>query len=123
MESKYLDQIRNITAEDDVERAKKIADIVMSTNESISATPNFAKEVRTVLIILIVSEGFSAHLYHNVMSMSWVQKQLFDFDEYNVVSEKDKDQAISFFNSAHIMALEGMLCTVFGMEYSGETCG
>ena len=48
MESKYLDQIRNITAEDDVERAKKIADIVMSTNESISATPTFAKEVRTI---------------------------------------------------------------------------
>ncbi len=123
MESKYLEQIQNINAVDEIDRVKQIADIVMSTNESIKATPNFADEVRTVLIILIFTEGFSAHLYHNVMSMSWVRKRLFDFDKRNVVSKKDIDQAVNFFNSAHMMALEGMLCTVFGMEYRGDTCG
>ena len=46
MESKYLDQIRNITAEDDVERAKKIAEYDnMMMNPYVAASRGYVDDV------------------------------------------------------------------------------
>ena len=123
MNTKYTDKIHAITTENTVERAKQIAKIVMSTNDSLNATPIFANEVRTTLIILILSAGFSEHLYHRVMDIRWVRNVIDDFTDFEAVSAKDKEQALNYLNSAHIMVLEGMLCRVFGAEFHGETCG
>lgn len=123
MSSQYLDKIHAITELNGFEKISMIVDIIMSTNDSITATPNFAKEVRTALIILISSQGFSAHLYHLVLDISWVRSVIYDFNDSDIVSAQDKDQVETFLNSAHIMVIEGMLCRVFGVEYSGETFG
>ena len=121
MDTKYWDLITEISANDDVERASKIVDVIMSTNDAINATPNFAKEVRCALMIMVFSNGFTAHLYHDVMNVKKLHQKIIDFDRYDVVSEEDKEQTVKYFNSAHVMAMEGMLCRVFGQEYFGET--
>ena len=46
-----------------------------------------------------------------------------DYNDSDIVSAQDREQVETFLNSAHIMVMEGMLCRVFGVEYSGETCG
>ena len=121
MNTNYLDLINDISAEDEVERVNKIVDVIMSTNDAIKATPNFAKEVRCALIIMVFSNGFTAHLYHDVMNVKKIHQKITDFDRYDVVNEADKEQTVKYFNSAHVMAMEGMLCRVFGVEYLGET--
>ena len=71
--------------------------------------------------ILVFSNGFTAHLYHDVTNVARIHQKIKDFDRFDVVNETEKEQTVLFFNSALVMAMEGMLCRVFGVEYYGET--
>ncbi len=117
MSTYYMEKIHSISTSDDADRTKQIVDIVMSTNESVKATPRFADEVRAVLMILIMSKGFTAHLYHKIPNKDWVKEIINGFGDFDVVSEEEKRQILEDYNEAHTMVIQGMLCTVFGVEY------
>ncbi len=117
MSTYYMEKIHSISTSDDADRTKQIVDIVMSTNESVKATPRFADEVRAVLMILIMSKGFTAHLYHKIPNKEWVKESINGVGDCDVVSEEEKRQILEDYNEAHTMVIQGMLCSVFDVEY------
>ncbi len=60
-----------------LERVNKIVDIIMSTNDAINSTPNFAKEVRSALKILVQTPPYDVPVHEvNIVEGSSLFKLL-----------------------------------------------